>query len=172
MPWVNTWVAHILLVWRATAMVEDDQTARNSNLGGYNEMVLTRNTKTIVAFSSCVITTKASTAYTHERIDVMTQALCTGRGSLFGHCRLVGVGTSLQMVLHLLPPHSWYVVEQLFQEEQPPLLVASNTPVWCWSLLCSSRKSCHLRAHSVTLLEHPVLLVRTFTHLLRAAKLP
>ena len=40
-------------------MVEDDQAAGSSNLGGYDEMVLTKNTETIDAFSSCVITTKA-----------------------------------------------------------------------------------------------------------------
>ena len=56
-------------------MVEDDQTAGNSNLGGYDKMVLTKNTWTIDAFSSHVITAKASTAHTSERIDVMTQAL-------------------------------------------------------------------------------------------------
>ena len=63
-------------------MVEDDQTAGNSNLGGYDEMVLTKNTKTIDAFSSHVITAKASTAPTGESINVMTQALCIEGGSL------------------------------------------------------------------------------------------
>ena len=63
MPWVNTWVAHLLSVWRAAATVEDDQTAGNSNLGGYHEMVLTKNTEIINAFLFCVITAKASTAH-------------------------------------------------------------------------------------------------------------
>ena len=54
MPWENAQVAHLLSVWRAAAMVEDDQTAGNSNLGGYNEMVLTKNIETIDAFSSHV----------------------------------------------------------------------------------------------------------------------
>ena len=63
-------------------MVEYDQTAGNSNLGGYYEMVLIKNTETIDAFSSHVITTKASTAHTGKRIDVMTQALCINDGSL------------------------------------------------------------------------------------------
>ena len=63
-------------------MVEDDQTAGNSNLGGYDEIVLTKNTETIDAFLSRVITTKASTAHTGERIDVMTQALHVEDGSL------------------------------------------------------------------------------------------
>ena len=45
MPWVNAQVTHLLSVQRATATVEDDQAARNSNLCGYDEVVLTKNTK-------------------------------------------------------------------------------------------------------------------------------
>ena len=55
--------------------MEDDQTAGNTNLAGYDKMVLTKNAKMINAFSSCMITTKARMAKTSERIDVMTQAL-------------------------------------------------------------------------------------------------
>ena len=55
--------------------MEDDQTAGNSNLGGYDEMVLTKNTETIDAFSFCVIAAKASTAQNGKRINVMTQGL-------------------------------------------------------------------------------------------------
>ena len=62
--------------------MEDDQTAGNSNLGGYDKIFLTKNTETIDAFSSHVITANASTACTGERIDVMTQALCSKDGSL------------------------------------------------------------------------------------------
>ena len=80
--WVNAQVAHLLSVWRAAATVKDDQIAGNSNLGGYDEMVLIQNTETIDAFSSCVITAKASTAHTSERIDVMTQAVCVEDSSL------------------------------------------------------------------------------------------
>ena len=75
-PWVNTWVAHLLSVWRAAAMVEDDETAQNSNLGGYDEIVLTKNIETINDFSSHVII-----AHTSETITVMTQALCIKDGS-------------------------------------------------------------------------------------------
>ena len=57
-------------------MVEDGQKAGNSNLGAYDEIVLTRNTGTIDTFLSCVIIAKAGTAHTGERINVMTQALC------------------------------------------------------------------------------------------------
>ena len=81
-PWVNTQVAHLLSVQRAAAMVEDDQTGGNSNLGGYNEIVLPKNTETINAFSSHVIIAKAGIAHIGERIDVMTQAVCVKDGSL------------------------------------------------------------------------------------------
>ena len=44
--------------------------------------VLTKNTETINAFSSHVITTKANTAHTGKRIDMMTQVLRVEDGSL------------------------------------------------------------------------------------------
>ena len=62
-------------------MVEDPTTG-NSNLGGYDKMVLTKETETIDTFSPCVVTAKASTAHTSHRINVMTQALCIKDGSL------------------------------------------------------------------------------------------
>ena len=49
-PWVNVWADHLLSVQRATATVEDDQAAGNSNLSGYDEVVLIKNTETINAF--------------------------------------------------------------------------------------------------------------------------
>ena len=70
-----TWVAHLLSVWRAAATVEDDPTTGNWSLGGCDEVVLTKNTETIDAFSSCVITAKANTAHTGKMINVMIQAL-------------------------------------------------------------------------------------------------
>ena len=82
MPLVNAQVAHLLSVQSATATVEDGQAAGNSNLSGYNEVVLTKNTETIDAFPSCVIIAKAGAAHTSKRINVMTQALCVGDGSL------------------------------------------------------------------------------------------
>ena len=82
MPWVNAWVAYLLSVQRAAATLEDDQVAGNSNLSGYNKVVITKNTETIDAFSSCVIIAKAGTAHTSERINVMIQALHIGDGSL------------------------------------------------------------------------------------------
>ena len=49
---------------------------------GYDEVVFTRNTETIEAFSSHVISMKVKKAYTGECINVMTQALQTKDGSL------------------------------------------------------------------------------------------
>ena len=56
--------------------------AGNSNVSGYHKLVITKNTKTIDAFLSRMIIAKAGTACTSKRIDVMTQALCIGDGSL------------------------------------------------------------------------------------------
>ena len=64
------------------ATVEDDPATGNSNLDGHNKMVFTKNTETIDAFPSHVITAKVNTAHTGERIDVMTQALCVEDSSL------------------------------------------------------------------------------------------
>ena len=63
------------------ATVEDDPATGNSK-GGYNEVVLTKNTETIDALSSHLITAKAITAHTGEKIDMMTQALCVEDSSL------------------------------------------------------------------------------------------
>ena len=76
--------------------MEVDQTAGNSNLGGYNEIVLTKNTEAIDAFSSHAITTKASTAHTSERIDVMSQALCIEEVSLLQGLKVQNAYTELR----------------------------------------------------------------------------
>ena len=97
MPWVNTQVPHLLSVQRAAATSEDDPITGNSNLGGYDEVVLTKNTETIDAFSSYVISTKASTAHTGERIDIMTQALCVKDSSLPQGLMVQNAYTELRM---------------------------------------------------------------------------
>ena len=51
-------------------------------MGRYDKMVLTKNTKTIDALSSHVITTKTSTAHIVKMTDVRTQALCIMDGPL------------------------------------------------------------------------------------------
>ena len=82
MPWVNTQVAHLLAVQWATATVEGDQVAGKWGLSGFNEVAITKNTKTIDAFSSHIIPAKAGTSYTGKRINMMTQALHGEEGSL------------------------------------------------------------------------------------------
>ena len=51
--------------------MEDDPTAGNSHLGGYDEMVLTKNTETTNTFSSHVITTKANKAHSGKSIEAL-----------------------------------------------------------------------------------------------------
>ena len=53
----------------------DDQATEESDQHEYNEVVVTKNTETVDAFSSCVIPMKAQNAYKGECIDIMTQAL-------------------------------------------------------------------------------------------------
>ena len=55
-------------------MVVDDETAETASSNGNDEVVFTRNTDTIDAFSSQVLPTKAEKAYKGEHINIMTQA--------------------------------------------------------------------------------------------------
>ena len=82
MLWENVRVAHLLLVWRATATVEDSQTVEISSLSEYSEVFITKNAETIDAFSSCVMPMKMGRAYLGGRINVMAQALRVEDGSL------------------------------------------------------------------------------------------
>ena len=82
MSWVNARVAHLLSMHRAAATVVDGQTSESANPKGYNEVVFTRNTETIEAFSSHIISIKVEKAYTGECINVMTQVLWTKDSSL------------------------------------------------------------------------------------------
>ena len=59
MPWAKARVAHLLSVHRAAATVMDDQTLESANPNGYDEVVFMRNTETIEAFSSLIISIKA-----------------------------------------------------------------------------------------------------------------
>ena len=82
-PWVNTQVAYLLVVQQATATVEDDKVvAGGSDPTDYDEVVITKDTETIDAFSSCFICVKTKTAHTGVGLNVMTEALCAKDGSL------------------------------------------------------------------------------------------
>ena len=82
MPWVNARVAHLLSVWRAAATMVDNQNMGESGLDEYDDVVVTKNTETVDAFSSHVIPMKVEKAYTGQHINVITQALWTEDGSL------------------------------------------------------------------------------------------
>ena len=61
-PWVNVRVVHLLSMHRALATVADDQTSESGNPNGYDEVVFMKNTETIEAFSSWVISIKVEKA--------------------------------------------------------------------------------------------------------------
>ena len=96
MPWANARVAHLLSMHGAAATVVDDQTSESANPNWYDEVVFMRNTETIEAFSSSVISIKAEKAYTGEHINIMTQALWTKDGSLPQGLTIQNVYTELQ----------------------------------------------------------------------------
>ena len=96
MPWANARVAHLLSMHRAMATVLEDQTLEIANPKGYDEVVFMRNTETIEAFSSWVISVKAEKAYTGEHINVMNQALWTEDGNLPQGLTIQNAYTELQ----------------------------------------------------------------------------
>ena len=82
-PWVNAQVAYLLAVWWATTIVGDDKVATGVlDPTEYDEVVTTKDTKMIDAFSSCIIHARKKTACTGMRLNVMTQALHAEEGSL------------------------------------------------------------------------------------------
>ena len=82
-PWVNAWVAYLLMVRQATATVEDDKVvAEVLDLTAYDELVTTKDTEMIDAFSSHIIHARMRTAYMGVGLNVITQALCAEDGSL------------------------------------------------------------------------------------------
>ena len=76
-------MAYILAVQWATATIEDGKTvAGESDPSEYDEIIPTKDTKTIDGFSSHVIHARMRRAHTGEGINVMTQTLCAEGGSL------------------------------------------------------------------------------------------
>ena len=100
MPWANARVAHLLSVCRTVATVVDDETPESANLE-YNEVVFMRNTETIDAFSSHVISVNAENAYTGECINIITQVLWTEDGSLPQGLTIQNAYTELQKVVRM-----------------------------------------------------------------------
>ena len=63
--------------------MEDNKVAAGeSDSSEYDEVVTTKDTKTIDAFSSHIVHVRMGTAYTGMGLNVMTQALCTEDGSI------------------------------------------------------------------------------------------
>ena len=63
--------------------MEDDKVAtKRLDPTKYDEVVNTKNSKMIDAFSSQILPARTKTAFTGARLNVMTQALCAGEGSL------------------------------------------------------------------------------------------
>ena len=81
--WVNTHVAYLLVVQWVTAILEDDKvTTRVLDSTEYDEVVTTKGSKMIDAFSSRIIHAQMKTAFTGVRLNVMTHALCADEGPL------------------------------------------------------------------------------------------
>ena len=71
-PWVNGHMAYLLAVQQATVRVEDNKVAAGVlDLTQYDELVKTKDTKMIDAFSSCIIHMRMMAAYTGVRLNVM-----------------------------------------------------------------------------------------------------
>ena len=79
MPLVNARLAHLLSVHRMTAIKVCDGIAEESSSDNYDQVVFTQNVETIEAFSSHIVMVKAEKACIRGHINVMTQALWTGR---------------------------------------------------------------------------------------------
>ena len=68
-PWMNAQVAYPLTVWWATATVENDKVATwESDPSKYDEVVTTKDTETIDAFSSHILHARMGMAHTGEGI--------------------------------------------------------------------------------------------------------
>ena len=59
-----------------------DSIAEEPSSDDYDQVVFTQNVETIEAFSFCLVLVRAEMAYTGGCINIMTQALQTGDGSL------------------------------------------------------------------------------------------
>ena len=82
-PWVNAQVAYLLAVRWATTTVGDDKIATKVlDPVEYDEIVTTKDSEMIGAFSSRLIHARVKAAFTGLRLNVMTQALCADEGPL------------------------------------------------------------------------------------------
>ena len=82
MPLANTRVAHLLLVCRMAAVKVGDDIVEEPSSDDYDQVVFTWNVENIEAFSSHVVQVRVERVHTRGCINVMTQVLWTGNGSL------------------------------------------------------------------------------------------
>ena len=82
MPWANARVAHLLSVHRMAAIKVGNNITEEPSSDDYGEVVVTQNVETIEAFSFHVVLVRAERACIRGHINVMTQALWAGDGSL------------------------------------------------------------------------------------------
>ena len=82
MPCANARVAHLLTVCRMTVVKVGDEFTEKASSDEYDEVVFTQNVETIETFSSHAVQVRAKRTHTSGCIDIMTQALWTGDGSL------------------------------------------------------------------------------------------
>ena len=95
-PWANVRVAHLLSVYRMTAIKVGDGTAEECSQDNYDQVMFTQNLETIDAFSSHIVLVKVEKAYTGGCINIMVQALWTEDGSLLQGLTIQNTYTELQ----------------------------------------------------------------------------
>ena len=78
----NARVALLLLVHRMIAIKVGDEFMEEASSNDYDKVVFTQNVETIEAFSCHAVQVRAERAHTSGCINVMTQALWAGDGSL------------------------------------------------------------------------------------------
>ena len=77
MPWVNSRVAHLLLVHRMMPMEVGDGQEESVDTNDDDQLMYTQNAETIEPLSSHIVPVKTGRAYVGECINVMVQALWT-----------------------------------------------------------------------------------------------
>ena len=96
MPLANARMAHLSLVHRMTAVKVGDGIEEKSSPDDYDQVEFTQNVETIEAFASCIVLVRMEKACTGGYINIMTQALWTGDGSLLLGLTILNMYTELR----------------------------------------------------------------------------
>ena len=116
-PWVNAWVAYLLAGCQAAAMVEDDKIATKVLDPTEYDEIVTKDSEMIDAFSSKIIHARMKTALTIVRLNVMTQALQAGEGSLPHDLAIQNAYTEMCNGSKSLSGKEWYGLPPHPEEE-------------------------------------------------------